>query len=235
MAPRDESFIFEPESPSHPHSSGSQKNYQYRITVQSLARNTRRNKQVHFDFRQSLIHTIPNRSSLTVDQKDDLWYSASDYKSFREVCRLTVELLQSEEDNYKPDDVVVCSRGLERFLSPDIYNQRKGTLAMEIQVLQLKEGGMPPEDLATLFQAYTAPCTIEAITRGLEDEEEAIKYYKSQCRTRSRKYHKLKKTRGKSSSRSGRFLSRSHSKKFLQEEGLDRMRSQFYGTERLAI
>ena len=120
-------------------------------------------------------HIIP-ALKLARNEKEALWYQASEYIKIEKRCHLIAhKVLRGEDHNGK----ALCSRGLESLLNPMKRRGPKfeGWMAVFCeQGLQRQEGQFDDEKMSIMYRASSMESSTEAQRRGMMDEEDAQRY-----------------------------------------------------------
>jgi hypothetical protein len=110
-------------------------------------------------------------------QREEVWWSARDYRSFRGQCAATVGVMESGEDIQHSQ--THCFRGLERFPQEKNRERRKKIRGAILLVLSeqecLKHQGVQDQfKIAQKYEDFCARCRLEGHLRGLYDEESQL-------------------------------------------------------------
>lgn len=119
-------------------------------------------------------HVVPTLK--LAQDKESLWYQASDYIKIEKRCHLIVQKIKHEEQY---GGRTLCSRGLESLMCK---SQRRGSKFegwMSVfceQEIQRNEGIFDEEKLRIMYRPSSLESSKEAERRGVADEEDVQKY-----------------------------------------------------------
>mmetsp|Transcript_19822 Transcript_19822/g.44541 ORF Transcript_19822/g.44541 Transcript_19822/m.44541 type:complete len:397 (+) Transcript_19822:103-1293(+) len=115
---------------------------------------------------------------LTTDGPESLWYQQNEYDSIK--IKTLALLNRVEHSSGILDGRKYCTRGLEKFMAPEVTEVKKQQAwdsVLNEQYLQRKDGEYDEESLANIYKYSTKRSRSEASKRATHDAEVAQAYY----------------------------------------------------------
>jgi len=153
-----------------------------------------RQRAISFDDRIDIQNIEPIRL-LAIDGPQSLWYQEHEYETIK---FKTLALLDRVDHNSGViDGKKYCTRGLEKFMTPEATEVKKHQAwdsVLSEQFLQRKDGEFDEETLANIYRFSTIRSKLEAIKRAILDTEAAEAHLKTTFQSQSSSDGRNKKT-----------------------------------------
>jgi hypothetical protein len=136
-----------------------------------------RRRSITFDDSVSVQQVEPTKS--LTDTPEALWFQDNEYDFIK---KKTVALLGRVSLDGTVDGKKYCTRGLEKWMTPEITQVKKRQAwdnVLNEQYLQRQCGEFDEEQLALMYKYSTARSQVEASKRANQDAEEVAGYLKS--------------------------------------------------------
>eukprot|EP00429_Kryptoperidinium_foliaceum_P053471 CAMPEP_0176090528 /NCGR_PEP_ID=MMETSP0120_2-20121206/45339_1 /TAXON_ID=160619 /ORGANISM="Kryptoperidinium foliaceum, Strain CCMP 1326" /LENGTH=200 /DNA_ID=CAMNT_0017424411 /DNA_START=71 /DNA_END=673 /DNA_ORIENTATION=- len=132
-------------------------------------------KQVTF-FPEDSIIEVENRDEFPVEERQSIWYDASEISAIEEECRITIARMRSDPTYLSADtmDEGVCIRGLESPRNLPLNLRRAHMAVFHQQDYQISQEGRiyDDEEIAEVYIAFTGSSQRAAIVRALRDQQD---------------------------------------------------------------
>lgn len=144
---------------------------------------------------------IENKTSLSEQEKEQIWYDKKDYARFKDSCRRIIEWIshrnhphqhhqqqlqqqvgssgrawEDQDGNEDEGETKYCLRGLEKYTreGTDKYIQRNNSRANDLYILRMT--GANSDEIATIMRQHSLLCVAEAQERARQDALAASRY-----------------------------------------------------------
>ena len=157
---------------------------------------TKTQKKIQFSD-QVRVRPVKHVHDMKPDTVTKIYYSKDDYSAFKNECYETATILlgrntdkdnknlttKSSSSSSSSNNMLLCSRGIETFLSKKFALLRKErienakSVVFEEQRDQKEDGVRSEEFLAEIYEDVTSKCQQEAYQRALQDRQDVLSYY----------------------------------------------------------